>query len=190
MMFSLYHKLGTTYEFKGKEYKINLSFDNVLKLLDVLTMKKLSPKNKLIIGNKILFGKNSPLTKESLKNQDKIFNEVFYSFISKKENKTKQYDLQGNELPEYIEDKKRNYSLKHDAEYIYASFLQAYKIDLVEEQGRMDWRKFQALLSGLPDDTKFKQVVHIRTWKKPSKSDTEAKQMAKLQEVYRLPDED
>ncbi len=29
-----------------------------------------------------------------------------------------------------------------DGDYIYASFMQAYKIDLIEEQGRLPWKNF------------------------------------------------
>lgn len=93
-------------------------------------------------------------------------------------------------MPVYTKDKERFYSLKHDAEYIYASFMQAYGIDLIEQQGKLHWFKFQALLSGLPKDTKFCEIVSIRQWKKPNKNDTEAKQMAKLKDYYKLPDDD
>ncbi len=46
--------------------------------------------------------------------------------------------------------------------------MQAYNIDLIEEQGKLHWKKFNALLSGLPDGTKFVEVMKIRAWK-PSK---------------------
>lgn len=50
-----------------------------------------------------------------------------------------------------------------DANAIYASFLQAYGIDLIEERGRLDWRKFVALLAGLPEQTQMAQIIKIRT---------------------------
>ena len=66
--------------------------------------------------------------------------------------------------------------------------MQAYHIDWIEEQGRFHWQKFNALLSGLPDGTKFVEVMKIRAWK-PSKSDTpkEIRRMRELQEEYALP---
>lgn len=48
-----------------------------------------------------------------------------------------------------------------DADQIYASFYQAYKIDLFEED--MHWYKFIALLKGLPDGTAFVDRIHLRT---------------------------
>lgn len=189
-LFSLFYPLENEVKIDGEVYQLNLYFDTVLKIIDLLKNKRVSEVTKLNLCLKMLFGRDSNLVTLPIEQQNMIFNEVFDTFITKKEEKVVQYDLQGNELPEYEEDSKRNYSLKHDAEYIYASFLQAYGMDLIEQQGKLDWRKFQALLSGLPDDTKFKQVLHVRTWKKPSKSDTEAKQMNKLKEIYKLPDED
>nr|DAJ16445.1 MAG TPA: hypothetical protein [Siphoviridae sp. ct6ap5] len=62
-------------------------------------------------------------------------------------------------------------------------------MDLIEEQGKLHWKKFNALLSGLPDGTKFVEVMKIRAWK-PSKGDSsqEKQRMRKLQEEYALPD--
>jgi hypothetical protein len=122
--------------------------------------------------------------------QSNIFNQTFYNYVNQGKEEPIHTDLAGNPLPaNYKKDKENFYSLKYDAEYIYASFMQAYGIDLIEQQGKLHWHKFQALLAGLPEDTKFRQVVSIRMWKKPSKHDTEEKQMMKLKDVYRLPDE-
>ena len=59
-------------------------------------------------------------------------------------------------------DDKPLFSIKYDGEYIFASFMQAYQMDLIEEQGKLHWKKFNALLSGLPDGTKFVEVMKIR----------------------------
>ena len=67
--------------------------------------------------------------------------------------------------------------------------MQAYQIDLIEEQGRLHWQKFNALLAGLPDGTKFVEVMKIRAWKPQKGEDAKEKQrMRKLQEEYALPD--
>lgn len=72
-----------------------------------------------------------------------------------------------------------------DGEYIYGSFMQAYHIDLT--QCDLHWHQFKALLLCLPDDTKIKEIMSIRTWKKDNtKHETlalRAKQAWKLPEI-------
>ncbi|MGC4441086.1 Gp15 family bacteriophage protein, partial [Streptococcus suis] len=73
------------------------------------------------------------------------------------------YDIEGNLLPKKPQnapddDKEALFSIKYDGEYIFSSFMQAYRIDLIEEQGKLHWQKFNALLSGLPDGTKLVEV--------------------------------
>ena len=76
-----------------------------------------------------------------------------------------------------------------DAQYIYAAFLQVYGIDLFEQQGRLHWWKFNALLQALPDDTKFTQIVQIRLrpMPNPNKHNAEERaQLARLKMQYQL----
>ena len=54
--------------------------------------------------------------------------------------------------------------MKHDGAYIFASFMQAYRIDLIEEIGKLHWKKFNALIVGLPEGTKFVEVIKIRSY--------------------------
>lgn len=73
-----------------------------------------------------------------------------------------------------------------DGEYIYSSFMQAYSIDLTEVD--MHWHKFKALFLGLPDDTKIKQIISMRSWEKTRDSyETTCK---KLKEMWQLPNKE
>lgn len=47
-----------------------------------------------------------------------------------------------------------------DADYIYASFMQAYRIDLMDVE--LHWHKFSALLNALPGDTVMTQIMGFR----------------------------
>ena len=69
--------------------------------------------------------------------------------------------------------------------------MQAYRIDLIEEIGRLHWKKFNALLVGLPEGTKFVEVLKIRSYE-PQKGDSPEyiEKMRELQREFRLPDED
>ncbi|KSU12951.1 hypothetical protein LMG8526HA_00177 [Lactococcus lactis] len=190
-MFSLYEELNDEHDVNGTKYPINVSFDNILNLIDMLKEKKLSDRLKLDFAIRMLFGKNTELVKLSGEEQLEIFNCVFEKYVMQGQvEKTVKYDRQGNEMPSYEADTKQNYSLKYDAEYIYASFVQAYGIDLIEYQGKLHWFKFKALLGGLPEETKFRQVLAIRTWEKPSsEKNAHEKEMKKLQEIYALPED-
>lgn len=191
-MFSLYYKQNDTYEVDNVIYHLSVSFDNILKLIDMTRDASLAPNYRVILGIKMLFGKNTDLLqKYNFQELNQIFLDIFKIYVNQGKEPEIKKDLAGNPLPpEFQKDKESSYSLKYDAEYIYSSFMQAYGIDLLEEQGKLHWFKFQALLAGLPEDTKFRQVVSIRLWKKPSKSDTEESQMRELKEIYKLPDEE
>ena len=77
-----------------------------------------------------------------------------------------------------------------DGDYIYASFMQAYKIDLIEEQGRLPWKKFLYLFNGLPADTKIKQIMRIRQMPVPEYNGKNSKEIQEINEMksyYALP---
>lgn len=191
-MFSLYEELKDEYEVNGEKHKVNVSFDNILSLIDMLKEKKLSDRLKLDFAIKMLFGKKTKLIELEVEQQLDIFNSAFEKYVMQGQvENTVKYDRQGNEMPSYVADTKQKYSLKYDAEYIYASFVQAYGIDLIECQGKLHWFKFKALLGGLPEETKFRQVLAIRTWEKPSsEKNAQEKEMRKLQKIYALPDDE
>lgn len=117
--------------------------------------------------------------------------------IKSSRGEVKEYDLAGNLIErtpidddEEEDEKEPLFSLKYDGVYIYSSFLQAYNIDLIEAQGKLHWQKFNALLNGLPSNTKFAEVLKIRSWE-PQKDDTQEyiSSMRKLQTEYALPGE-
>ena len=54
-----------------------------------------------------------------------------------------------------------------DSEYIYASFYSEYGIDLIS--ANLHWHQFKALLIGLPDDCKIKEIMAMRSYKKDNK---------------------
>lgn len=99
----------------------------------------------------------------------------------------------------YIETKKRPQIKKNpmpvldfeeDGDYIYASFMQYYQMDLIDEQGRLPWKKFLYLFNGLSSDTKIKQVMQIRSMEVPQYNGKNAKQIQQISELksyYALP---
>lgn len=122
-----------------------------------------------------------------------IWNHIYKQFIEFKTKQPIEYDLKGNPMPvqENDDEDEKHISFEQDAEYIYASFMQAYKINLYEHQGKMHWFEFRALLNGLPSDTIMQRIIQIRMWK-PSKGETteHKENMRKLQKLYALEDEE
>mgnify|MGYP001237749412 CR=1 FL=1 len=179
--------LVTSFDYKGEEYEIDLSFDVVLDVFDILDMPELRSYEKAETCLLLLLNKRF----EGLEAVE-LWNYVFENFIEFKVKKAVEYDLQGNPMPPRKDDDDEKFiDLNLDAEYIYTSFRQAYQMDLYEEQGRLHWHKFKALLNGLPSDTIMQRIIQIRSWK-PSKGESnEYKQsMKELQRIYALPDDD
>lgn len=77
-----------------------------------------------------------------------------------------------------------------DGEYIYASFMQNYGIDLVDSQGKLSWKKFIALFEGLSSETKIKQIMRIRDMEVPvfnGKNQKQIQDVLELKSYYALP---
>lgn len=183
-MFDLAYPLDDTVEINGKTYKIDLSFDNVLRLIDMLSDDELDDVTQINLGLEMLIG--TRLDEYDIFEKEKIFHEIFKNTIAKDAEENTPVDIDGNPMPQTKEEK--IYSIKQDAEYIYASFYQDYGIDLFEQQGKLHWYKFKALLQGLRADTKFKEVIGIRTMELPSGKGMEKQRKAiqELKEVYKL----
>jgi len=187
MRLRLNDPLITYFVYEDKKYTINLAFDTVLDVFDYLDDKTLREHETARICLALLLGNQDY---EQSKTID-LWNYIYESFIHIEEKKAVEYDLKGNPMPTNDEDEgKKLFDLEHDAEYIYSSFMQAYNIDLFEQQGKMHWFKFKSLLNGLPDDTPLKNIMSIRNWKPSKGESTEFKKsMEKLQRIHALPKE-
>ena len=181
-MLSLYRKLDDGIEIDGKQYEVNASFDNILRLINLLN-DNMPIDLKLKIGIQMLFGRDTELLELDPEYQKELIDYVAEEYIQSKDEI--EYDDLGNVMPQVP--KKRIIDIDLDAEYIYGSFIQAYGINLIEAQGELHWYEFRALLASLPDNTRMREIMGYRAYKKPSKSDTHHSQMMKLQEQYALP---
>lgn len=188
-MLSLGYPTENEIEINGKVYPVDMSYDNIIRLFDLLENKTIKELDKVFIGMKMLLDCN--VLKEDETCDLELFVTAFVTikteFIIDKGNGEPLVDLQGNPMPQ--PKSKELYSLNYDADYIYASFVQAYGIDLTEVQGELDWRKFNALLQGLPSNTRFKEVVDIRQrpFATGKGSQKENKNLRDLKNMYALP---
>lgn len=190
-MLDLSRKLTDKLVIDDEEFPLNLSFDNVLRLFEMWRDEDVPEFVKPHFGIRILTGE--PLEDFTVEEMSEVFNEVFEEHISLStvEDNLVEYDLAGNPMKTTASDDTKQrapYDIRYDGDYIYSSFLQAYGIDLFDVQGKLHWRKFNALLSGLPEGTKLMEVIKIRKWK-PQKGDSAEykEEMRRLQKDYALP---
>ena len=175
--------LTTEIEFEGIMYPLDLAFDNVLDVLDIISDKSLMAWEKVDLALNLLVGDSNLTFDKQMELWDLILNRHIQ--IGSQEKVI--YDLEGNPMPTpKSSDDKKSMDLVQDAKYIYASFRQI-GINLFEEQGKMHWEEFQAILESLPDDTILPKIVQIRNWS-PSKgeSEKEKERMRELQAKYSL----
>ena len=182
-------------EIEGKEktFPLLLSFDRVLKVFELWKDDDIPKFMRPFFALRILTGVSFDCLsfEEALEVVQAIFEEHIQT--GEKEDDV-EYDLAGNVIKSSTTSEtpqKRLYNVKHDGAYIFASFMQAYRIDLIEEIGQLNWKKFNALIVGLPEGTKFVEVVKIRSYE-PQKGDSQEyiDKMRELQKEYRLPDDD
>jgi hypothetical protein len=77
-------------------------------------------------------------------------------------------------------------SFEHDAEYIYAAFLDQYGIDLQET--KMHWWKFSALFHSLKDDNKIVKIMGYRAISLNNKMSKEQKEFyLEMKKLYAIP---
>ncbi|MBC1982772.1 Gp15 family bacteriophage protein [Listeria booriae] len=171
-----------------KEYTIDMAFDNILRFIRLLGDEKITDANKIKIGIEILLDEKLDYDFETL---IKIFKQLIAIIFDTDTEEAKEdvvYDLAGEPLPaEFQKKQKEHYSLTEDAQYIFSSFKHYYGIDLFEEQGELDWRKFKAYLNDLGSDTKFSEVVKIRMMEIPADAtEAEKNDIRKLKAAYAL----
>lgn len=171
----------------GKDYALDLSFDNVLRIYELKDDDEIDNYTKIeyMFEMLVIGGESLDL---SIEQKSMIIERIFDMFINVK-SKYESYS-ETSEQQEVRE--KKIWDINKDAELIYASFLFDYQIDLFEQQGKLHWRKFVALLNGLSENSPFMQVVKIRTMEVPKANKYNAKEretIRKLKRIYALEQE-
>ena len=167
--------------YKEKKYDLDLSFNNVLDVFDILKNDDWLDQEKIDLALFLLIGENDLDFDE----QEELYQFIFENYIVIKDEYDKMIDLEGNVF--FVnEEKEPVIDLVYDAKFIFASFYRI-GINLFEMHGKLHWHEFQALLSSLPDDTIMSQIVKIRTYR-PQKNESAIykAEMRTLQEKYSL----
>ena len=167
-----------TVYYSGRLYRINMSFDVVIAVQALLRESELSDNAKLEQAMKMLVRNHTKVLKLSFDEQQKLLQKIFDECIDT----AHRSEVRRQELPVV--------DFEYDGEYIYASFMLDYGIDLLEMQGRLPWKKFIALFRGLSEQSKMREVIRIRTMEIPRFTGKNGKQIQEIQELksyYALP---
>ena len=153
-MLSLTEPLKSSYTYQGKEYQIDLSFDNVIRMYNLLEDDTFQDSEKIVIAFEMFFGFEPKDAEFAMKAIDEITGYISKSAYG---NDPVESDVVSSEVNTH-----KLFSYTQDAGAIYASFKQQYNIDLISEQGKMHWDVFKALFDGLDENTYFRKILDIR----------------------------
>lgn len=161
-----------------RDFKINPAFDTVLAIKELVQEEELEDIDKVNQALAMLIVKgNRYLQKLTPSEKGKLLSKIYKSCINIKKRKSK--PNAANVL-----------DFNEDGEYIYASFMGDYGIDLVDAQGKLSWKKFIALFQGLSDKSKIREIMRIRQMKIPKydgKNSEQIKEIQELKSFYALP---
>ncbi|EAA0341052.1 hypothetical protein CW768_11810 [Listeria monocytogenes] len=199
-MLSLADGINDIYVYENEDYQLDLTFDNVLRVLELNGDTRLEDYFRVNLAIEVLFENKTPWSQldednpyQSIQEKSLVLIDIFENYIVKDDAKGIQYDIDGNKMPVATgegEEEQACYSLTQDSDYIYASFLQDYNIDLIDVRGKLHWYKFRALFDSLRDDTAIKSIMNIRQTELPTGkgSEKEREALIKLKNHYKLQD--
>ncbi|MDF0480270.1 bacteriophage Gp15 family protein [Vagococcus sp. PNs007] len=180
MYLSLSKKIRDVVSIGDMDFELDMAFSNVLRWYEVFEDEEEEDSFKVNLTLSLL----TTLTVDKvleLQDNNQVLHEALFIELVK-------YVLKSDEIePLSLENEtthqepmEKYYDLVEDSDYIYASFLQDYGIDLLEVFDEMHWFKFMALLGSLSDKTTFKNVIEIRQMEIP-KDATAKERMAILE---------
>ena len=163
---------------EGHRYPVNAAFNHVLLIQKLYRDERLSSQDKVEQALEILLKRPRQCRGMRAEKRIGLLEQLFSEQISMPQKPP----VKGSSQPLV--------DFELDGEYIYASFLKDYGIDLIEEQGRLHWKRFIALFQGLSDETKIRQVMHIRGMEIPAPTKYNQKEIQNIMELksyYALP---
>lgn len=164
-------------EMNGKSYELDLAYDTVLNVKRMYR-EKLLPDHEILLQALRLFGINEKeIARLTWKERAELLEKIFREKVA------------GPKRPK-VGKQQILYDFECDGEYIFASFMKDYGINLIEQQGILPWNQFVALFQGLSKDTKIKEIMRIRGMEIPAPTKTNGKEIHELMEAkmfYALP---
>lgn len=155
-------------EIDGELYKINTDYKYALECFKIIDNASISDMERAIAVVSVLFGRENE--KGDIvgipENLEKALEKATIFLSCGKENKN-------------IKETKKDMDFEYDKEFIYASFISDYNIDL--ENKEMHFWKFCSLISGLTEDSILNRVRDLRNTNLSDYKDSKTK--GKIQEA-------
>ena len=160
-MLDISRKLPTRVTFEGCTYRLDLSFDRVLRVLEFYR-EDTDDYTKARFALAMLVRHRAPPMR--------LLQVIFEQFITQQERKTGRTEM-------------RTVDFLQDSPYIYASFLSDYNINLIQAQGKLHWWEFLSLFQGLTESSKMREVIAIRSRPIPERTKHNAKEIQALMDA-------
>lgn len=161
----LYERLPERVTVDGRSYRLNLDFRNVLRMMDVMGRDDLLPGARDWLALRCIMRRPPKRTTALMAAVRALL------FPARKGSG----------------DGKRITSFEQDADLIRAAFRQAYGINLYRD--KLHWMEFAALLSALPEGSRYSEVLGIRARPMPAPTKYNAQErewLAKAKAAYAL----
>ncbi|BDZ31229.1 Gp15 family bacteriophage protein [Lactiplantibacillus pingfangensis] len=184
-MLSLTKPLEDSIKIDEAEWALDLSFDNVLRWYELLDDESVDDTIKIEQAFNMFVGFGTEATPDQQVNAVSQVSDYIQATVYGDSDDEPETDLNGDPVPQ-----EHFFSYQKDAEAIYSSFMADYKIDLIDEQGKLRWEKFRALFNGLSESTQFRRIVAIRQRSTTGLEGEELSDLIDAQEFYRLDDDD
>ncbi|MFP3415000.1 Gp15 family bacteriophage protein [Bacillus sp. SIMBA_074] len=187
-MFSLTERENDFYTWHGVRLELNLSFDNIMLLLELLSDEDIDELSRITIALQMLIVDNSVISQLDMELRSMLFMDILKSRLDIDLKTLMNNDKKEDGDEKLLEPPIVDFTI--DAERIFSSFLFDYNIDLIEQQGKMQWNKFLALFRNLSEKSPMGQALHYRTCEIPQKDKhnaDERKRIKKMKELYELP---
>ena len=153
-----------------KEYLIDVAYDTVLNVQRMFREHLLSDADMLIEALKLFGIPDKDITRMSWEERSELLDQIYAEQVSARPRPN-------------VGKQQRLMDFEDDGEYIYASFMQDYGIDLIDQQGKLPWQRFLALFSGLSDTTKIREVMRIRGREIPAPTKNNQREIQNLMEL-------
>lgn len=177
-MISLTRPLPWYWSIGGREYKVNLAFDNVLRWYQLLEDESLTDGRRAVIAWHMFVNADDVGTDDRIEALRGIAD-----YIQKRPYKMPE-DATAEPSDGFADE--RQFSYTQDAPAIWSSVMAEYGIDLEREEGKLHWSKFQALLDGLPSSSYLQRIIGIRQRTRTGLEGDELTSLVQLQEFYQL----
>lgn len=161
----------------NRVFYVNPSFDIVLDIQNLYKEDSLTSIDKLLQALSMLVSNKRKLCRLDIIEKANLLTQIYESCIN-----TKQRPAIKQSTPVF--------DFEEDGDYIYSSFMYDYGIDLIEQQGCLQWKKFIALFQGLSEKTKIREIMRIRSMEIPKFNGKNQKQIQELMDLksyYALP---